>query len=160
MGGWPEQHQPVGRVVAITSEVMAASTLATYKISPVNTPGGRHTNTPVSAVGRLVREWRTARGLSQLALAANAGFSPRHVSFIETGRTQPSRHSLLTLAEALDMPLRVQNRLLEAGGYAHMFRETTLAAQEMAHVRSVLQFVLDRHMPNAAVVLDRYTNCL
>ncbi len=58
------------------------------------------------------------------------------------------------------MPLRVQNRLLEAGGYAHMFRETTLAAQEMGHVRSVLQFVLDRHMPNAAVVLDRYTNCL
>lgn len=107
-----------------------------------------------------MREWRTARGLSQLALAADAGFSSRHISFIETGRTQPSRQSLLALADVLEIPLRERNRLLEVGGYAKAFRETPLVADEMTHVRSVLQFVLDRHLPNAALVLDRHSNCL
>src|SRR5262245_7322571 len=111
-------------------------------------------------VGQLLREWRAARGVSQFDLAMRAGFSSRHVSFIETGRTQPSRHALLTIAEALDVPLRHRNRLLEAGGYAHVYRRTPLAADEMSHVRGVLQFILDRHDPYAAVVLDRYSNCL
>jgi transcriptional regulator with XRE-family HTH domain len=111
-------------------------------------------------VGVLLREWRAARGMSQLDLAMHAGFSARHVSFIETGRTQPSRQALLVLAETLEVPLRERNRLLEAGGYAHVYRQTPLAAEEMAHVRSVLQFILDRHKPYAAVVLDRYANCL
>lgn len=110
------------------------------------------------AVGHLLREWRAARGLSQLDLAMRAGFSTRHVSFIETGRTQPSRQALLVLAETLDVPLRERNRLLEAGGYAHVYRHTPLAAEEMRHVRSVLQFILDRHEPYGAVVLDRYSN--
>jgi transcriptional regulator with XRE-family HTH domain len=112
------------------------------------------------AIGPLLREWRAARGMSQLELAMRAGFSSRHVSFIETGRTQPSRQALLDLAEALDVPLRERNRLLEAGGYAHVYRHTPLAADEMAHVRGVLQFILDRHSPYAAIVLDRYANCL
>lgn len=111
-------------------------------------------------LGRLLREWRAARGMSQLDLAMRAGFSPRHVSFIETGRTQPSRQALLALAETLEVPLRERNRLLEAGGYAGVYRQTPLAAGEMAHVRGVLQFILDRHDPYAAVVLDRYANCL
>src|SRR5262245_2016103 len=111
-------------------------------------------------VGQLLREWRAARGVSQFDLAMRAGFSSRHVSFIETGRTQPSRQALLTIAEALDVPLRHRNRLLEAGGYAHVYRRTPLAADEMAHVRGVLQFLLDRHEPYAALVLDRYANCL
>jgi transcriptional regulator with XRE-family HTH domain len=98
--------------------------------------------------------------MSQLDLAMHAGFSARHVSFIETGRTQPSRQTLLVLAEALEVPLRERNRLLEAGGYAHIYRQTPLAADEMAHIRGVLQFILDRHSPYAAVVLDRYANCL
>ena len=98
--------------------------------------------------------------MSQLDLAMQAGFSARHVSFIETGRTQPSRQALLVLAETLDVPLRERNRLLEAGGYAHVYRQTPLAAQEMRHIRSVLQFILDRHKPYAAVVLDRYSHCL
>jgi transcriptional regulator with XRE-family HTH domain len=89
-----------------------------------------------------------------------AGFSARHVSFIETGRTQPSRQTLLVLAETLEVPLRERNRLLEAGGYAHVYRRTPLAAEEMSHVRGVLQFILDRHKPYAAIVLDRYSNCL
>jgi transcription regulator MmyB-like protein len=84
----------------------------------------------------------------------------RHVSFIETGRTQASRQAVLILAEALDVPLRERNRLLEAAGYAHVYRHTPLAAEEMSHVRGVLQFLLDRHEPYAAIVLDRYSTCL
>jgi transcriptional regulator with XRE-family HTH domain len=98
--------------------------------------------------------------MSQLDLALQAGFSSRHVSFIETGRTQPSRQALLVLAETLDVPLRDRNRLLEAGGYAHVYRQTPLAAEEMSRVRGVLQFLLDRHTPYPALVLDRYSNCV
>jgi transcriptional regulator with XRE-family HTH domain len=113
-----------------------------------------------TAVGQLLRDWRAARGMSQLDLAMHAGFSARHVSFIETGRTQPSRQALLVLAETLEVPLRERNRLLEAGGYAHVYRQTPLAAEEMSHIRGVLQFILDRHTPYAAIVLDRYANCM
>jgi transcriptional regulator with XRE-family HTH domain len=113
-----------------------------------------------SSVGRLLRDWRTTRGLSQLDLALQAGFSARHVSFIETGRTQPSRHALLVLAESLEIPLRERNRLLEAGGYAHVYRQTPIAAEEMAHIRGVLEFILERHRPYGAVVHDRYSNCI
>lgn len=118
--------------------------------------GHRQTN----PLGQLLREWRSARGMSQLDLALQAGFSARHVSFIETGRTQPSRQALLALADTLDVPLREQNRLLEAGGYAHVYRQTPLAADEMRHMRGVLQFLLDRHEPYGAVVVDRYSNLL
>jgi len=111
-------------------------------------------------LGQLLREWRAARGLSQLELSLRAGFSSRHVSFIETGRTQPSRQALLVLAETLEIPLRERNRLLEAGGYAHVYRQTPLEAEEMRHVRGVLRFILDRHEPYAAVALDRYSNLL
>ena len=114
----------------------------------------------VNAVGQLLRDWRALRGMSQLDLALHAGFSARHVSFIETGRTQPSRHALLILAESLDIPLRERNRLLEAAGYAHVYRQTPLAAEEMTHMRSVLRFILDRHHPYAAAALDRYSNCI
>jgi transcriptional regulator with XRE-family HTH domain len=113
-----------------------------------------------SSVGQLLRGWRTTRGLSQLDLALHAGFSARHVSFIETGRTQPSRHALLALAESLDIPLRERNRLLEAAGYAHVYRQTPLASEEMAHIRGVLEFILERHKPYGAIVHDRYSNCI
>jgi transcriptional regulator with XRE-family HTH domain len=111
-------------------------------------------------VGQLLRGWRDARGMSQLDLAMRAGFSTRHVSFIETGRTHPSREALLAIAETLDVPLRERNHLLEAAGYSRMYRQTALGAEEMSHVRSVLQFILERHEPYGAVVLDRYSNCL
>jgi transcriptional regulator with XRE-family HTH domain len=98
--------------------------------------------------------------MSQLDLAMHAGFSARHVSFIETGRTQPSRQALLTIAESLDVPLRDRNRLLQAAGYADVYRQTPLAAEEMAHIRGVLEFILERHKPYGAVVHDRYSNCI
>src|SRR5258705_3005454 len=92
-----------------------------------------HDRQPGGGVGRMLRDWRAAGGMSQLDLGMHAGFSPRHVSFIETGRTQPSRQALLVLAETLAVPLRERNRLLEAGGYAHVYRQTSLAADEMSH---------------------------
>ena len=111
-------------------------------------------------LGQLLRHWRASRGMSQLDLALRAGFSARHLSFIENGRTQPSRQALLVLAETLDVPLRERNRLLEAGGYAHVYRQTPLDAEEMRHIRRVLQFILDTHEPYGAIVLDRYSNFL
>jgi transcriptional regulator with XRE-family HTH domain len=96
--------------------------------------------------------------VSQLDLAFRSGLSARHLSFIETGRTQPSRQALLAIAEALEMPLRERNGLLEAGGYARLYGETPLAAVEMEHVRAVLQFILERHEPYGAVALDRHWN--
>src|SRR5262245_27925334 len=113
-----------------------------------------------TSVGLRIRAWRQARGLSQFELATRAGFSVRHISFIETGRAHPSREAVLILAETLDLPLRERNRLLESGGFAHVFRETPLSADEMAHMRGMLQFVLDRHLPYAAVALDRHWNLL
>jgi transcriptional regulator with XRE-family HTH domain len=113
-----------------------------------------------TSVGHLLRGWRSARGLSQLDLAMHSGFSARHVSFIETGRTQPSRQALLALAESLEIPLRERNRLFAAAGYAQVYRQTPLAAEEMAHIRGVLEFILERHKPYGAVVLDRYSNCI
>src|ERR1700758_4105497 len=110
------------------------------------------------SVGPQIRSWRQTRGLSQFELASRAGFSVRHVSFIETGRSQPSREAVLALGEVLGLSLRARNCLLEAAGFARVYRETPLSADEMAHMRGMLQFILDRHLPYAAVVLDRYWN--
>jgi transcriptional regulator with XRE-family HTH domain len=115
---------------------------------------------PDAPLGRLLRGWRASRGLSQLDLALRAGFSARHVSFIENGRTQPSRQALLAIAEVLDVPLRDRNLLLDAGGFAHVYPQTPLGSNELAPVRGVLQFILDRHEPYGAVVLDRFGNRL
>jgi len=113
-----------------------------------------------TSVGPRIRAWRQTRGLSQFELASRAGFSVRHISFIETGRAQPSREAVLALGEVLELPLRERNRLLESAGFAHIFRETSLSAEEMAHIRGMLQFILDRHLPYAAVVVDRHWNLL
>jgi transcriptional regulator with XRE-family HTH domain len=114
----------------------------------------------VTSVGRRIRAWRQRRGLTQFELASRAGFSVRHVSFIETGRAHPSREAVLALCEVLDLPLRERNRLLESGGFADVFRETPISADEMTHMRGMLQFILDRHLPYAAVALDRHSNLL
>ncbi|HKF01759.1 MAG TPA: helix-turn-helix transcriptional regulator [Candidatus Sulfotelmatobacter sp.] len=112
------------------------------------------------SVGPQIRAWRQVRGLSQFELASRAGFSTRHVSFIETGRSNPSREAVLVLGEVLELPLRERNRLLQSAGFADVFRETPLSADEMAHMRGMLQFILDRHLPYAAVALDRHWNLL
>jgi transcriptional regulator with XRE-family HTH domain len=112
------------------------------------------------SVGTLLRDWRHRRGLSQLDLAIRADTSARHISFVETGRTVPSRHMLLRLAEHLDVPLRERNRLLVAAGYAPVFHERPLDTPELAATRDTLQGVLDGHQPHPAFVLDRRWNLL
>ena len=108
-----------------------------------------------SPAGRLLREWRAARGMSQLDLAHAAGTTPRHVSFVETGRANPSPAMLHRLANVLDMPLRDRNGLLQAAGYAPAFAESRLDAAAMAQVKRALDFLLRAHMPYPALVLNK-----
>src|SRR4051794_23785653 len=109
-------------------------------------------------VGDLLRDWRQRRRLSQLNLAVEADVSARHLSFVETGRSRPSRELVLHLAEHLNVPLRDRNSLLLAAGYAPAYRETSLDAQEMAPVRSAIDKILTGHEPYPAVVVDRRWN--
>jgi transcriptional regulator with XRE-family HTH domain len=106
-------------------------------------------------VGVLLRGWREQRRLSQLSLALDAEISTRHLSFVETGRSQPSREMVLRLAEHLDVPLRERNHLLVAAGYAPAYGETALDAPEMATVRTALRQLLAGHEPYPALVVDR-----
>jgi transcriptional regulator with XRE-family HTH domain len=110
--------------------------------------------------GALLRHWRTRRRLSQLDLAVEAGVSSRHLSFIETGRAQPSREMVLLLARALDVPLRDRNDLLTTAGYAPIYRATGLDAPALAQVRRALDFILRQQEPYPALVLDRHWNVL
>lgn len=112
---------------------------------------------PVSeTVGDVLREWRRHRRLSQLALAAEAEISTRHLSFVESGRSSPSRDVLLRLAGALEMPLRERNRLLLAGGLAPHFPERPLDAPDMSAAREAVQAVLTAHEPFPAMAIDRH----
>jgi transcriptional regulator with XRE-family HTH domain len=109
-------------------------------------------------VGVLLKEWRRMRGKSQLALAVEANASPRYLSFVESGRARPSREFLHTLAEALHIPLREQNVLLSAAGFAPMHPETPLAASDLGPLRSALTRLLSLQEPYPAVLLDRQWN--
>jgi transcriptional regulator with XRE-family HTH domain len=111
---------------------------------------------PDTGVGRLLRHWRTARRLSQLELALDADISSRHLSYVETGRSQPSREMVLRLADALEIPLRERNALLVAAGYAPRYFETGLAAPELAQMRSAIDLILRHQEPYPAFVLDRH----
>ncbi len=113
-----------------------------------------------SQVGRLLKQWRERRAMSQLGLAAEAGISSRHLSFLETGRAQPSREMVLLLSRVLEVPLRGRNELLAVAGYAPIYRETALDAPEMAQVRRALGFMLRQQEPYPAMVLDRHWNIL
>jgi transcriptional regulator with XRE-family HTH domain len=111
-----------------------------------------------TSVGQLLKRWRERRKTSQLALAETAGVSTRHLSFVETGRAQPSRELVLLLARVLDMPLRARNELLTAAGFAPIYRETALDAPELARVRRAIDFMLRQQEPYPAIVLDRHWN--
>jgi transcriptional regulator with XRE-family HTH domain len=113
-------------------------------------------SSPSRGVGMLLRDWRQRRRLSQLDLAVEAEVSPRHLSFVETGRSRPSRELVLHLAEHLEVPLRERNDLLLAAGYAPVYRHTPLDAVEMAPVRSALDKILASHEPFPALVVDRH----
>lgn len=111
---------------------------------------------PGSGAGRLLREWRERRRLSQLELSNRAAVSTRHLSYVETGRSRPSRELLLHLAEELDVPLHERNTLLVAAGFAPVYRETPIDAPEMAAIREALERVLRGHEPYPAVVVNRH----
>jgi transcriptional regulator with XRE-family HTH domain len=120
----------------------------------------RSSRAPVNPVGRLLKQWRERRRMSQLGVALEAEISARHLSFLETGRAQPSRDMLMLLSRVLEVPLRSRNDLLTAAGYAAIYRETALDAPELAQVRRALDFMLRQQEPNPAMVLDRHWNIL
>ncbi len=112
----------------------------------------------IDPAGRMIRQWREARGISQLRLSLEAGVSARHLSFIESGRSEPGRDVLIRVGRALGLPLREHNQLLEHGGYAPLHPPRRLDDPMLAIVKEVFGFLLDRHEPNSAVVIDSCWN--
>lgn len=108
--------------------------------------------------GDKLRTWRGRRRLSQLELAGEAGISARHLSFVETGRSRPSREMVVHLARSLDVPLREQNDLLLAAGYAPTFPQRPLADPALHAVSEAVEMILTGHEPYPALALDRYWN--
>jgi transcriptional regulator with XRE-family HTH domain len=109
-------------------------------------------------IGTHLRQWRKRRRMSQLNLACDANISPRHLSFVETGRASPSREMILHLAEQLQIPARERNVLLVAGGFAPVFPERNLSDPKLAQAREAVDFVLESHKPLPAYALDRHWN--
>jgi transcriptional regulator with XRE-family HTH domain len=111
-------------------------------------------------VGELLRQWRELRRLSQLEFSIQADISTRHLSFVETGRSNPSRDMVLHLAEELQVPLRERNHLLLAAGFAPVYSETALDSPQLTAVRAAVRQVLTGHQPYPAVVVDRGWNLI
>ena len=107
-------------------------------------------------IGTMLREWRQRRRMSQLDLACEAEISTRHLSFVESGRSQPSREMVMHLAERLEVPLRERNLLLVAAGYAPVYRERTLDDPALTAARKAVDMVLTGHEPYPALAVDRH----
>lgn len=114
----------------------------------------------MSEFGEHLRSWRQRRGLSQLQLSLIAGVSQRHISFLESGRAQPSRNMIVGLADALTVPLSERNALLQAAGFAALYRQSALDDQALAQVWAALNRMMEGHMPFPAVLIDRYWNLI
>jgi transcriptional regulator with XRE-family HTH domain len=111
-------------------------------------------------VGELIRFWRTHRRLTQMELALDASLSTKHLSFVETGRSRPSRQLLLHLARHLDLPMAERNRLLLAGGFAPPYLEQPYDGEVMQPLRESLSRLLDAHEPNPALIVDGLWNLI
>src|SRR6516164_6339632 len=109
-------------------------------------------------VGVHLREWRRRRLMSQLELACEADISSRHLSFLETGRSTPSREMILHLAEQLEIPMRERNVLLVAAGYAPLFPERPLNDPALQPARAAIDVILESHKPYPAFAIDRHWN--
>lgn len=107
-------------------------------------------------LGKLLRTWRSQRRMTQLDLALQAGISARHLSFVETGRAQPSRDMLLRLAEQLNIPRRGRNELFAAAGFAPVFPERALTDPTMAAARKAIDLIISGHRPFPAFAIDRH----
>jgi transcriptional regulator with XRE-family HTH domain len=136
----------------VTRVALTTATL-TRASSPPPAPAG-------ASFGELLRHWRGVRRTSQLELASEAMTTPRYVSFVETGRSRPSRQMVLRLARALDVPLRDRNALLLAAGFAPVYTAEPLHAPQQERVQQALAAMLDQHEPLPAVVMDRGWNVL
>jgi transcriptional regulator with XRE-family HTH domain len=108
--------------------------------------------------GRLLKHWRSQRNFSQLHLSMASDVSQRHISFIESGRSRPSRNTILKLAAVLDIPLRQQNQMLTTAGFASVYSEFDLSAPEVEPIRKALELMLRQQEPYPAFVMDRYWN--
>lgn len=109
-------------------------------------------------LGDLLKQWRGVRGRSQLDISLDAGISQRQISFIESGRSIPSRSTLMGLAQALEIPLRERNALLLAAGYAPLYSEAAWNSHEMKSISKALERMVAQHQPYPAIVMDRYWN--
>ena len=115
-------------------------------------------SSPTPRVGDLIKDWRARRRMSQLDLALEAGVSQRHLSFVESGRSSPSRDMVEMLCEHLDLPLRERNVVLLSAGFAPSFAERKLSDPSMAAARKAVELVLKGHEPNPALAVDRWWN--
>jgi transcriptional regulator with XRE-family HTH domain len=131
----------------ITSEVMAIASSSGYRRSMISS---------ARPVGELLREWRERRRMTQLHLACEAEISTRHLSFLETGRSSPSREMILHLAEQLNIPLRERNGLLLAAGFAPAFQERSLNNEALQPALRAINLVLTGHEPYPALAIDRH----
>jgi transcriptional regulator with XRE-family HTH domain len=120
--------------------------------------GAHTTEQYFSDFATALRYWRTRRGYSQLRLSADSGISQRHLSFLESGRSQPSREMILKLGIVLDVPLRQRNAMLLAAGFAPAYQERSLSDPEMRAVKQALDFMLAQQAPYPAFVVDRLWN--
>jgi transcriptional regulator with XRE-family HTH domain len=111
-------------------------------------------------LGDLLKQWRGVRGRSQLDISVDTGISQRQISFIESGRSVPSRSTLMGIAQALEIPLRERNALLLAAGYAPLYSEAAWNSGEMQGIGKALGRMLAQHEPYPAIVMDRYWNVL
>jgi transcriptional regulator with XRE-family HTH domain len=134
--------------MAARSDFTTMTTMTTPPIAP----------TAADPFGAHLRHWRQHRRLSQLDLANEAQVSTRHLSYVETGRAEPSREMVLRLAERLDVPLRERNALLVAAGYAPMYRQRSLDDPALAAARRAVDLVLKGHEPFPALAVDRHWN--
>jgi len=117
---------------------------------------GMQSTPAVPRIGELLRYWRHERGKSQLDLSLDTGISQRHLSFVESGRSSPSRELLSIVSDALNIPLRERNALLLASGYAPQYTEQSMNAEQMAIVTRAIDRMLQQHEPHPALVLDRH----
>lgn len=113
-----------------------------------------------TSAGELLREWRQRRRLSQLALASEADISQRHLSFIESGRSRPSRDMVMHLAVKLDVPLRERNAILVAAGHAPHYPQRPLDAPELCIAKDMISRILDGHLPHPALAVNRHWELL
>jgi transcriptional regulator with XRE-family HTH domain len=157
MPAWSAAAQRASMTSEVKEIAGRAPTIAGMDIQTAAPSPPRRAAAPLP-FGDHLRQWRQRRRMSQLDLAHEAEISTRHLSFVETGRSVPSREMVLRLAERLDVPLRERNAMLVAAGYAPMYRERPLSDPALASARQAVELILKSHEPYPAIAVDRHWN--